>query len=256
MNQYALKLAYDGTDFVGFQRQRHGRTVQGVLEDALVRLTGEAVADLKVRGAGRTDAGVHAEGQVVAFRTARDWAAGRWVRALGGVLPEDVAVQAARAVAPGFDPRRHAIGRTYEYRVLVSPVRRPLCRRTHHRVAALPAEREMIEGWTDLVGIRDFVAFRSTGSSPRSTAVTVTEATVSRHDAEIAFAISAGSFLYHMVRRLVGAALAVGQGKLSLADFRSYLTDRGEGLRPAPTAPARGLVLTDVQYPPPWEWEA
>ncbi len=256
MNQYALKLAYDGTDFVGFQRQRLGRSVQGVLEDALVRLAGETVADLKVRGAGRTDAGVHAGGQVVAFRTERDWAPSRWVRALNGVLPKDVAIQGARRVHAGFNPRRDAIYRTYQYRVLVSPARQPLCRRTSHRVPALPCEREMVESWAGLVGTHDFVAFRSTGSSPRDTAVTVTHAAVDRHDAEIAFAISAGSFLYHMVRRLVGAALTVGQGKLAPADFRRYLTDRGEGLRPAPTAPAHGLVLTDVQYPSPWEWEA
>lgn len=254
MQAIALKVAYEGTDFVGSQRQRHGRTVQGVLEDALVRLTGDGVSALAVRFAGRTDAGVHAAGQVVSFRTRRDWPASRWVRALGGVLPADVAVQGAARVAASFSPRR-ATARTYRYRVLVAGAPQPLCRRTHHRVPALPCEGDMTRGWSELMGTRDFGAFRSTGSSDRNTVVTVTDAKVERRGAEVVFSISAVSFLYHMVRRLAGAALAVGQGKLSLADFRRYLTDGGEGLRPAPTAPAHGLILVDVTYEPPIAWE-
>lgn len=251
----ALRIAYDGTDFVGFQRQARGRSVQGVLEEALVRLTGESVRDLALKAAGRTDAGVHATGQVVAFRTRRDWPPSRWVRALNGVLPADVAVSGAREVPPGFQPRRHATWRSYRYQVLERSTPMPLCRRTHHRVPSLPCWSDMVEAWSGIVGTHDFAAFRSTGSTERDTIVTVTEASVSRRGAEVIFAISAVSFLYHMVRRLVGAALAVGQGKLPAADFRRYLTDRGEGLRPAPTAPAHGLILTHVSYPAPWSWE-
>lgn len=255
MPAFALKVAYDGTDFVGFQRQPRGRSVQGVLEEALVKLTGDSLGDLKLQAAGRTDAGVHATGQVVAFRTRREWAPSKWVRALNGVLPDDLAVSGAREVPAGFQPRRHATGRSYRYQVLVKATPVPLCRRTHHRIPALPCERDMVEAWSGLVGTHDFVAFRSTGSTERDTVVTVTEASATRQGAEVVFAISAVSFLYHMVRRLVGAALAVGQGRLSVSDFRRYLTDRGEGLRPALTAPAHGLILTHVSYPAPWSWE-
>jgi tRNA pseudouridine38-40 synthase len=256
VNCYALRLEYDGTDFLGSQKQRTGRTVQGVLEDALVRITGETLSDLTVRVAGRTDAGVHATGQVVAFRTSREWQPATWVRALNGVLPEDVAVTAAQAVPVGFSPRRHATGRSYRYHVLVRATPGPLCRRTHLRIPALPYERDMAAAWSEIVGIHDFVAFRSTGSTQRDTVVSVSAATVERKGDEVVFAISAISFLYHMVRRLVGAALAVGRGKLALADFRRYLSHRGEGLRPAPTAPAHGLVLTHVSFPAPWEWNS
>lgn len=254
MTAIALKVAYDGTDFAGFQRQAAARTVQGELETAIGRLSGETASELRLRAAGRTDAGVHATGQVVSFLTRRDWPAEQWLKALNSVLPADVSVRAAMPVDPGFHPRRQATGRSYRYQVLVRAVRCPLRRRTHHRVDALEHEAAMVEAWQELVGTHDFAAFRSAGSTDRGTIVTVTEARVAREGDVLEFAITAISFLYHMVRRLVGAALAVGRGVLSLADFRRFLSEPGGSQRPAPTAPAHGLFLTDVTYPAPWSW--
>ncbi len=250
----ALLVSYDGTDFAGSQRQVQARTVQGELETAICRVTGEDSDAIRLRSAGRTDAGVHAMGQVVTFSTLRDWPAAQWVKALGAVLPADVSVLRARAVAPEFDPRRQALSRSYRYQVLVQGARCPMRRRTFHRVDALPAEGSMVHAWKGLVGTHDFASFCSTGSSERSTIVTVTAADVERRGDERLLSITAISFLYHMVRRLVGAALAVGRGVLSPADFRRFLEEPGGSHPVAPTAPAHGLILTDVTYPAPWSW--
>ncbi|MBU6428135.1 MAG: tRNA pseudouridine(38-40) synthase TruA [Cyanobacteria bacterium REEB65] len=251
----ALLVAYDGTEFAGFQRQASDRTVQGELEAAIFRLSGESPDEMRLQAAGRTDAGVHATGQVVAFRTRRDWSAGKWQAALNGVLPADIAVRGAREASMDFSPRRDALSRSYVYQVLVQETPCPLRRRTHYRVPALLQEEPMVAAWQSVVGKHDFAAFRSTGSTDRDTVVTVTEATVTRSGNERLFAICAVSFLYHMVRRLVGAVLAVGRGVLSLADFQRFLAATATAsLRPAPTAPSHGLVLQAISYPPPWSW--
>ncbi len=228
--------------------------MQGELEAAIGRLTGDAPERLRLRAAGRTDAGVHATGQVVTFSTWRDWPAAQWVRAVNAVLPADISVLRAQAVAPDFDPRRHATSRSYRYQVLVQGAPCPMRRRTHHQVDALWHEGPMAEAWENLVGTHDFASFCSTGSSERGTIVTVTAANVTRQDDERLLSITAISFLYHMVRRLVGAALAVGRGVLSPADFRRFLEEPGGSHPPAPTAPAHGLILTNVTYPAPWSW--
>lgn len=256
MPSLALQVAYDGTDFVGSQRQLVGRTVQGELEAALERLTGETRQEIRLKAAGRTDAGVHATGQVVAFRTGRQWPASKWVYALNSVLPPDVVVRAAREVDPSFEPRRCATGRSYRYDVLVSPVPDPLRRMTAFRVPALPREADMVACWSGIVGTHDFAAFRSTGSKDRDTRITVTEARVERQGDVLSFNVSAISFLYHMVRRLVGTVVSIGRGHLPAADFTRYFAEKGAGLRPSKPAPAHGLILTDVSFPPPWGWES
>ncbi|MBI6545459.1 MAG: tRNA pseudouridine(38-40) synthase TruA [Cyanobacteria bacterium NC_groundwater_1444_Ag_S-0.65um_54_12] len=256
MPVYAMKVAYDGTGFAGSQRQVARRTVQGALEEALGRLTGETPQSLKLIFAGRTDAGVHAKGQVAAFKTKREWSANKWLKALNAVLPKEVAVVAVREAPADFHPRYQAVERTYRYAVLLSRSPDPLRHYTHHRISELSQETEMIEAWYSLIGTHDFINFRSAGSYERSTIVTI-KSTNYQHETsdEIFFTVSAVSFLYRMVRRLVGTVLSIGRGILSVADFERYLSGQVAGLGPTLTAPAKGLCLLEVAYPAPWAWE-
>lgn len=246
----ALLLAYDGTRFAGFQRQVEDRTVQGELEAAIGRITCRSPEELKLKGAGRTDAGVHAWGQVVNFDAPPIRV--DWVKALNSLLPGDIAVQKAKKVPPDFHSRYSAIGRSYRYRVLVRETPDPFIRHTStwiNRPLDIPLMRE---AWRQLVGRYDYGAFCSTGSTPRSTICTVTAADLTEEGNLLDFTISAQSFLYHMVRRLVGSVLEVGAGKRSPESFLALLS--GEGKTGA-TAPSEGLTLMDVTYPPPFGWD-
>lgn len=247
----ALRVAYDGTGFSGFQRQsdRGARTVQGVLEEALGRLCGQAPASLGLRAAGRTDAGVHAQGQVVAFLTERQWSADRWLRALSGVLPPDVVVQDVAFPVPDFDPRRMAVARRYGYRWLVSLASDPMRRHVTWHVGPACDLVAVDRAWRGLVGYHDFSAFRSTGSNPRSPWVTVHRAWLDTAADEVILRIEATSFLYHMVRRLVGAVREVATGRKSVDSFLDLFSEGRDSFSPPVTAPARGLSLDAVVYP-------
>ena len=159
----AALVAYDGTDFKGFQRQApgRGRTAQGELEAALLRLTGEAIA---VEGAGRTDSGVHASGQVITFSSAASHREATWLRALNALLPADIAVRAVRMVDDGVHARKSALARRYRYRILCDPVRDPLRERYAWRSPARLDVAAMRAAAALLLGEHDFGAF---GSSPR-----------------------------------------------------------------------------------------
>jgi len=251
----ALAIAYDGTHFAGFQRQMADRSVQGVLEEALSGLTGESPQALRLVGAGRTDAGVHASGMVVNFRTTKGYPDRTWVEALNARLPEDLAVQAAREVDEAFHSRFSAIARSYRYDVVTRSTPDPLRRHTVYRLPRPLAEPEAMSGvWRDLVGTWDFAAFGSTNSTPRGTVITVFGAGCRLEGDVVSFEIEAQSFLYHMVRRLVGAALEVGRGRLSAAQFAElYRVAASERLAfVPPTAPASGLHFVKASYPPPW----
>lgn len=245
----ALRISYEGTAFVGYQRQASGRTVQGVLEEAIARVSGESPEVIRLVAAGRTDAGVHATGQVVNFRSASRLPVARWLSALNACLPEDMAVNAAWEVPMDFHSRFSATSRTYLYQVLCRDTADPLRRRTFHRVhVALPMLEEAVALWERLPGTRDMAAFGSTGSTPRGTTITVEEAWVDRGEDSLCFGIRARSFLYHMVRRLVGATLAVAAGRLPPAELAEACEGRASGIM-GPTAPAHGLILIDVRYP-------
>lgn len=255
MKNICLQVAYDGTHFAGFQRQPRDRTVQGAIEEALVRITGETLESLRVTGAGRTDAGVHASGQVVNFRTAKDLSAERWFGALNALLPKDVGVSAVAEVEGDFHSRFSAIARSYRYVVVNRRSADPLRRwAAHLEPRALPHLSEALGCWRGLAGTYDFVKFCSTGSNERSTICTVSDAEAEVHDDEIRFVITARSFLYHMVRRLVGSTLEVAKGRLAPEEFMTMVRN-GEGELPvAFTAPASGLTLTNVTYPAPIGW--
>jgi tRNA pseudouridine38-40 synthase len=259
----AALVAYDGTDFKGFQRQSagKGRTAQGALEEALERVTGVA---MPVVGAGRTDAGVHATGQVVSFASDARLDPVAWRRALNANLPVDIAVRAVSEVADDFHARKSALARRYRYRIVVDQARAPLVERYAWRVASALDVAAMDGAARLLLGERDFGAF---GSSPRdrpsegfrgSTVRTMLEAScelVLAPDAledagapRIACRFAANAFLTGMVRRLVGTLALVGSGKLPVAEFAEILEAR-EKAHPGSAAPAHGLCLTQVDYP-------
>jgi tRNA pseudouridine38-40 synthase len=262
----AALVAYDGTDFKGFQRQAlgRGRTAQGELEAALLRLTGEAIT---VEGAGRTDSGVHASGQVITFSSSVSHDAATWLRALNALLPADIAVRAVRAVDESAHARKSALARGYRFRILCDPVRDPLRERYAWRTPARLDVAAMRAAAARLLGEHDFGAF---GSSPRDnraegyrghTVRTMLQAECAWRMPEspespesqgaldeVECRFTANAFLTGMVRRLVGALALVGVGRLAVDDFQRILESRAKA-HPGTLAPARGLCLTGVHYP-------
>ncbi len=238
-----LEVAYDGTAFHGWATQKAVRTVEETLLGAVVALDPRVRA---VRGASRTDAGVHAEGQLAAFDTSRDIPARGWVLGLNQHLPEDIAVRSARAVGPGYAPRFAARGKRYRYRVLVDPVRDPSLRTRAWRVAEVDLGAVAVEAQAAL-GTHDFVAFRSSGDDRASTVRTLSRVDVEReaHPGVVAVVVEGNAFLYNMVRILVGTMIDVGRGRLEPGAVVRALESR-DRRQAGTTAPAHGLVLERV----------
>jgi tRNA pseudouridine38-40 synthase len=236
-------VAYDGTDFQGFQRQTTARTVQEVLETALEGITG---TDVRVLAAGRTDAGVHAEGQVIAFDTGWRHSTSDLHRALNAALPQDIVVRELVQAAPDFHPRYDARSRRYRYTVYNAPIRSPLTRRTSLHVS-VPLDLGAMDAATALiVGEHDFAAF----GRPTRGGVTVRRVMEAGWGAEVPwlfFEIEANAFLFRMVRSIVGTLLQVGQGRWSPREFGVILASRDRSSA-GQTAPARGLSLIRVSY--------
>ena len=240
----ALVLEYDGgPPLAGSQIQKNAPSIQGELESALRSLTGER---LRVAFAGRTDAGVHALGQVAAFTTASRLKTGVFVRGLNAWLPDAIAVRHAAEVDASFDPRRHASRRLYRYLIDNRPVASPLWRgRAWHVAEPLDIER-MQRAARLLAGERDFAAFsRREGVS---TVRRVYRCTVRARPPLVTVEVEANAFLRQQVRRTVGALAQVGLGKLTAADFRALLR-RAEPASAGPVAPPQGLYLVRVSYP-------
>lgn len=246
MPRFRLSLEYDGTDFLGWQVQAPGaRTVQGTLESAATLLFGQPVA---VTGAGRTDAGVHAEGQVasLAADTGLD---GREIRkALNAGLPGDLVVLSCRPAADGFDPRRDARSKLYRYQFWNGPERSPLRRRRWYRVPGTLDVDAMGRAARAFEGHHDFASLQSTGSSVRSTARSLSCCKVVAAGGEIRLFVEGSGFLRHMIRTLAGTLLQVGQGRRT-ADSMAGLLAAADRASAGPTAPAHGLTLVAVRYP-------
>lgn len=241
---YQSILAYDGTRFAGFQRQRGRRTVQGEVEKALRRLGWRQHA---VRAAGRTDRGVHAVGQVIAYEL--DWLGDpdRLTAALNAHLPDDAAVTETRPAPDGFHPRYAAVWRRYRYRIVASPVRRPLAERYAWRVWPKPDPEAVQAAIGAVVGEHDFGAF---GTPPRRgshTRRTVRHAAWQAEGDGAQFVIEGDAFLYRMVRRLTAALIAVGQGRLTAEAFAA-LVDSPARRWQGSIAPAHGLCLESVVF--------
>lgn len=242
--RFAATVIYDGAAFAGSQRQPRARTVQGELEASAERLFG---APVRVDLAGRTDAGVHAVGQVAAFTAETALAPETVERALNARLDDDVAVRDVRAVPAAFDPRRWARRRWYRYSLLPSAARLPLLRRTAWRVAPALDRAAMGEAASALVGHRDFSACASRIEEGRSPVRTVAGARFTRKGCILAFDIEADAFLPQMVRRIVGGLVRVGRGALSAGAFAEAVATAVPATV-GPPAPPRGLCLQRVWY--------
>jgi tRNA pseudouridine38-40 synthase len=244
--RYFLTVEYDGTPFVGWQLQENGLAIQGVLEAALTQLDG---APVRVYGAGRTDAGVHATGQVAHVDLAKDRPEDVVRDALNALMrPHPVSVVAVRRVDPRFDARFSAIGRHYLYRL--SDRRAPLAldmhRVWHSRreldVAAMDAAAKV------LVGHHDFTTFRAARCQAKSPWKTLERLDVTRTGDAIEVRTSARSFLHNQVRSMVGSLRKIGEGQWTAADLAAALDARDRAAC-GPVAPAHGLYLTGVDYP-------
>jgi tRNA pseudouridine38-40 synthase len=242
MKNYRLVIGYDGTDFRGWQRQPDGRTVQGVLEEAVFKVTRKRTV---VHGAGRTDAGVHALGQVASIRGVFKLTDEVLFRALNAVLPADVRVFSLGEAPPGFHARRSARSKLYRYRIVHAPQASPLDRRYVLHWPYPLKLGAMREAARLFVRTADFTAFSS--NRDRSPVRTVTRSELRRSGDEIVYTVEAQGFLRYMVRTIVGTLLEVGRGRIRPADIEAIFGNRDRSLA-GPTAPARGLTLVRVDY--------
>lgn len=245
MARYKIILSYDGTHFVGFQRQAQARTVQLEFEEALRKLGWQGTTIL---AAGRTDTGVHASGQVIAFDMEWPHPTQAMLKALNNWLPEDMAVTSINQAPADFHPRYGAVSRRYRYRILCSPERDPLKERYTWRVWPVPQFDLLTEAAGMIKGVRNYSAF---GAPPRPGGHTIREvinATWQRDEDSLIFEIIANAFLYHMVRRVTFIHVRIGQGLESMQDYRQAL-ENGKALSPGLAAP-QGLTLVEVNYPP------
>ena len=270
MPHFRIVLAYDGTDYVGWQRQANGVSIQALIEDALHSIDGRAVA---VAGAGRTDSGVHALGQVAAFTIERALSPDAVVRAINAHLPDAIRIMSADEVPPSFHPRFDAIAKTYRYRIwngeIVSPFER---RYAWHVTGALDVEA-MGAAARSIEGRHDFAAFQAAGSDVATTVREVAESRVLRiadcglrndcglriedrgfpqirtpHSALLAYEVTGTGFLRHMVRTIAGTLVEVGCGRRPVEWMADVLASHDRAAA-GPTAPAAGLFLVRVDYP-------
>jgi tRNA pseudouridine38-40 synthase len=251
MSSFKIILAYDGTDYVGWQRQANGVSIQGLIEEALFELDGRAVS---VAGAGRTDAGVHARGQVAGFSLQRVIAADAVLRALNARLPPAVRVVDAVEADERFHPRFSARQKRYEYRIWNAPIADPFERRyAWHvqealRVDAMDAAARMLEGR------HDFAAFQSAGSAATTTIREISHSRIAPSSIGlasdttlIAYEVAADGFLRHMVRAIVGTLVEIGRGRRPPEWMADVIASGDRGVA-GPTAPPEGLFLVGVSY--------
>jgi tRNA pseudouridine38-40 synthase len=247
MARYKVILAYDGTEFKGFQRQAGkstARTVQNTFESALREIgwSGEAILS-----AGRTDAGVHASGQVISFDLEWKHGEAELAAALNANLPADVAVREVSEALEGFHPRYDAVSRRYCYRIFTDPIRDPQRERFAWRIWP-PVDGGLLEATAGaIIGSHDFRAFGSAPHAGGTTVRRVFKAEWCSKESELVFEIQANAFLYRMVRKLVGYQVEIGQGKLELQAMKERLQDQCADLV-RNIAPPHGLSLEAVEY--------
>ena len=252
ITKIVLIVEYDGTRYHGFQLQATLPTIQWEIEKALWELTGERI---RVMAASRTDAGVHAKGQVVSFRTESPLPPQTFVNGLNYYLSRDIAIKAAYRVGDSLNVRRDAISREYNYCILNSLTRSPIREGFSYRVGGHLDIEAMNQACQALVGEHDFISFASSmGIGTKNTVRRVYQAEMEKDGELVVFNIVANSFLTHQVRNTVGTLIRVGLGRMRVDEFCSIIEMKKPGLV-GPTAPARGLCLMQVNYPYPFEEE-
>jgi tRNA pseudouridine38-40 synthase len=239
-----ITIEYDGTNYAGWQRQKNAISIQASIEDALAKVIQEPV---KLTGAGRTDAGVHAAAQVANFHTSSSLDPINILRGANSILPEDIAIQDIEEVPEKFNARRSARLRWYQYKIYNSPVRPVLQRRDHWHVPQGLNLKAMEEVAVMLRGTHDFKGFRSQMCTAMRTELTMEELTIQTASPFISIDIKCRSFLHNMVRIIVGLTVEVGRGKLQPLVCREML-DTGERNPKALTAPPHGLTLMKISY--------
>ena len=249
MRVFKITLSYDGTDFSGFQSQANARSVQGELESALAEVEGTRAV---VHGAGRTDAGVHALGQVASFTLSNSIAAGDLLRALNAKLPEDIRVLSVEEAAPGFNARFHARSKVYRYRISNTRVMSPFQRRYAWHISRSLDLNAMQQAALDLTGKHDFKSFQAVGGTVQTSMRTITRSTWSEEPLAgggrlLTYEVAGSGFLKHMVRTIVGTLVEVGDGRRSPDSLLALVASRTRAAA-GPTAPPSGLYLVRVDY--------
>lgn len=251
MKRIFLKVAYDGTNYCGWQKQNNGVAVESVINNALSELLG---TEISIIGASRTDAGVHALGNVAVFDTDSRIPGEKFAYALNQRLPEDIVIQESKEVAPEFHPRYCECNKTYVYRVLNCKFPMPMERLYAYFLYYDIDVDKMQEAAQYLVGTHDFASFCSVNAQVKSTVRTVNYIKVARkkdmlygeHDI-ISIEINGNGFLYNMVRIISGTLLQVGMGRMDIKEVKDIL-DAADRSKSGPTAPARGLSLVQINY--------
>jgi len=237
---YKLIVEYDGTDFSGWQIQPGKRTVQEVLQNVIGLLTGEEIV---VLGAGRTDTGVHALGQVASFWSEKYVKPSELHYRLNRILPDDIAIKKVVQASPGFDPRRHAFSRVYRYYIAESP--QVLSRHTRYQ-SYRPLNMDILNKAARLLkGKHDFTAFCKRKSLKQDNHCQIFVSRWFRYGGALIYEVEANRFLHHMVRRLVGTMLAAENLKLGLTHIKAFLNNKCAARY---NAPAKGLILIKVNY--------
>ncbi len=244
MATYKVTLEYDGTNYAGWQCQPNQPTVQAAVEKALAQITQTPTS---VIAAGRTDAGVHAWGQVISFQSEKFLSSYEWTRALNGLLPSDIAVKHAEEVPETFHARYSAIGKIYEYRILQAAHRSALERYRMWHISKTLDIKAMEEAGKYFIGTHDFSSFQNSPTDTKNPVCKIDFFTVKQEDSLLRIQIQADRFLKQMVRSMVGTLVEVGLGKRQANDMKQIIESRDRSLA-GKTAPPHGLYLLTVLY--------
>ena len=244
MKRYKITVSYLGTNYCGWQTQKNGTSVQSVLENAFSKLFGAKTA---VTGSGRTDAGVHALGQVAHFDAETSIPAEKIPFAINTMLPEDVRVLSCEEVSSDFHARFQAKEKTYVYKLYLSPHLNPLKNATAENICVPLDFEEMEKAARFIEGTHDFRCFEASGSSVKDTVRTVEKVEIIKNGEDVEIRVTGNGFLYNMVRIIAGTLVDVGKGKIAANDVEDIIKS-GDRVRAGKTLPAKGLTLYSVKY--------
>lgn len=244
MRNIKLLIEYDGTNYVGWQQQKNGRSVQETLSHSIGRVLQESVT---IYGAGRTDAGVHALGQVANLRTASDIPSERLLRAINYYLPQDITVKDVSDVAESFHAQFCAKSKIYRYSLFNDWTGTALSRNFCYVCGFQLDIDKMVTAAQDIVGTHDFTSFTTKAQGEKNRIRTIKELSIMKEEKYIYFVVEANGFLYNMVRTIVGTLIEIGRGKMMVESIKVILDAKNRSLA-GPTVPAKGLCLTEVKY--------